>query len=175
MDLILLSGNSIKNKEWIEEVDHAVSSDFTATHIQYYDHWEKGEKMIDFDVEMEKLTKTVDPLEEYSIFAKSAGVLLALKGIYEGKINPARCVFAGTAVRFALRLGFDIEMWFGRCSVPTLFIHNALDPAISFEELEVWLKMSEMRDYKIQELHGHDHNYGDVNSLKKFITEFILR
>lgn len=175
MDLILLPGNSIENKEWIEDVECAVSSDFNTTHVQYYDHWEKGGKVIDLDVETGKLTKMTDSLGEYVIFAKSAGVILALKGIAEGKINPAKCIFAGTAVPFALRLGFDIKKWLGSCSVQSLFIQKEFDPAISFEDLTALLKTSGVKNYEVLKVSGSDHYYGDIVFLKKTVVNFMLK
>jgi len=175
MDLVLLSGNSIENKEWIEEVDRVVSLGFNSTYVQYYDHWEKGGKMIDFDVEMEKLVDAVESLDKYSIFAKSAGVLLALRGIAEKKINPAKCIFAGTAIYFGLRLKLDVKKWLKACTVPALFVQKELDPAISFKDLEVFVRTAGMKNYKMQEIPGHNHHYGDTGELKKFITEFILK
>lgn len=179
MDIILLPGNSIKNKEWIEEVEVAVSSDFSNTHIQYYDHWKDGKdwkdggKTIDFGLELEKLTRMTGSSGKYAIFAKSAGVILALKGMAEKKINPARCIFAGTAVHFALRLNLDIKRWLMVCTVPVLFVQKELDPAISFKDLGEFLRTAGMKNYKMHEIPGHDHHYGDVEGLKALIAEFI--
>lgn len=179
MDIILLPGNSIKNKEWIEEVEQAIKPDFNATRIQYYEHWKDGRgwkesgRMIDFDLELEKCIGTVESLGEYAIFAKSAGVLFALKGIAEQKISPVRCVFAGTAVHFALRLNLDIKKWLKVCTVPVLFVQKELDPAMSFNDLGEFLRTAGVQDYKMHEIPGHDHHYGDIKGLKDLIIEFI--
>ena len=42
MRVILLPGQHISNKEWIENVEKKFQEKFTNTKISYYDHWEKG-------------------------------------------------------------------------------------------------------------------------------------
>jgi hypothetical protein len=49
--------------------------------------------MIDIDHEFEELSKTVQGMDEYVIFAKSAGTILASKGIVAGVLNPVSNVF----------------------------------------------------------------------------------
>ena len=98
MNLILLAGNSVSNKKWIEEVAEAMKPNFKKIIVHYYKHWETGDELIDMNGELSRLMNTVSGLDSWSIFAKSAGTLLTLKGVKEGKIQPVKCVFAGTAI-----------------------------------------------------------------------------
>lgn len=95
MHLILLPGNSSKNKTWIQEVESDLGELFNSTYIHYYMHWEIGDgnSLMNFDMELERLAGVVKENPDYVIFAKSAGVILALRGICEGILSPKRCFF----------------------------------------------------------------------------------
>ena len=73
--LVILPGNSNKNKAWGEVMSKHYSSSFDATFMQNYDHWLSGEEVINFETEAEKLRDAVqkDSEEdvEYTVFAKS--------------------------------------------------------------------------------------------------------
>lgn len=173
MDLVLLPGNSVKNEEWIKKVEKAIRQDFAETCILSYKHWEKGENLMDFELELERLADLTQKIDQYSIFAKSAGVLLTLRGIFEAKIRPFRCVFAGSAIRFGKRLGFDVEGWLKKCDIPCLLVQKTNDPAISFEELEKLIKRLQKDNYKLNEISGEDHYYGDIEQLRELIVAWI--
>jgi len=68
-----LSGNSVYTKEWIESVKEELKELFYSTYIYYYNHWETGEKNIDLDFELRKLSEYLNSKKNYIIFAKSAG------------------------------------------------------------------------------------------------------
>ena len=122
MNLILLAGNSIDNREWIEEVESVLKPLFYSTQIQYYDHWQSGEELIDLDKEIKKLTETTKSKKQYIIFAKSAGGLITLKAIYQRKISPSRCIFVGIPINWAKKYGFDIAKWFKDFNIPLIII-----------------------------------------------------
>src|SRR3989344_7218474 len=88
-DMILFAGNSISNREWIEKVNTSIKEIFDKTVVHYYHHWQTGKEMINFARELEELRKY--NLKEYTILAKSAGIILTLKGIKENILNPKRC------------------------------------------------------------------------------------
>ena len=48
MNLLLIGGINFSNKEWVESIEKLVKPNFDLTLIQYYKHWETGEKMMDF-------------------------------------------------------------------------------------------------------------------------------
>src|SRR4030042_6785686 len=101
MNLILLPGNTPGNKNWIEEVEQSLKPNFSSTNIQFYRHWQTGDDLVDLDHELEELVDKTSKLSDYLIFAKSAGVVLSVKGICEGKIKPGWCVFVGTPILWA--------------------------------------------------------------------------
>ncbi len=174
MNLILLPGNSKSDKVWVDRVDGAFQGIFPHTAVLYYDHWWNGdeESEIDLDAELLKLTATVQEFDKYVIFAKSAGVLLTLYGIFEGVLDPEVCIFVGTPVLWGKERGYDIDNWLTNYHVPTLFIQQESDPAMSAKDLDELLISKNVIDYRLHEIPGNDHKYDDVEKLKELSLEF---
>lgn len=173
MNLILLAGNSISNKEWIEEVESSLKPLFTTTKIHYYKHWSTGDELIDFDKELELLSEGTKDFNQYVIFAKSVGTLLTLKGVKENKLQPIKCIFVGTAINWGRERNFTVDKWLGNYSIPTLFIEKTNDPACSFKDLVELLKDKSVKNSALKEIPGSDHHYEDIELLKTETKRFI--
>lgn len=173
MKLILLGGNSLKNKEWIYRVSSVLEPLFEEIKVQDYKHWESGEEIINLEGELRVLEETTKNFEEYIVFAKSAGVVLTLKGVHEKKINPKKCVFVGTPILWSRENIFEIDLWLEDYSIPTLFIQQAGDPAYAYKDLAELLKDKRVKNYKIIKLEGTSHDYEDLEVLKKEMSKFI--
>ena len=173
MILVLLSGNSVRTKEWIESVEEELKNLFESTHIQYYNHWETNEKIIDINCELNELSKYLKDKKDYVIFGKSAGIVLALKGISEGKIFPKKCMFVGTPVSWCKENNILIENWAKDYKTPTFFIQKTKDPAIYSEELKDFLNKNKVKNFKLIEIPGGDHHYENLKELKKLMEELI--
>ncbi|MBU1088713.1 hypothetical protein KKA02_02440, partial [Patescibacteria group bacterium] len=139
MRLILLGGNDVVNKEWIKKIERVLKPNFVSTKILNYDHWQTNQPMIDLDKEKEKLTKIAKNSGNFVIFAKSAGILIVLKTIFENKISPKKCIFVGIPLKWARENNFDIDTWFNNYSTSTLVIQHTKDPFASSEELKQFL------------------------------------
>ena len=122
------------------------------------------------------MAKVASTFGEYSIFAKSAGVLLTLQGISEGVLNPKHCFFCGFPHSWAKMNNFAVDTWIRELSVPTLFIQKSHDPAMFYEDLVEYLTEKEdLIGYKTVELPGNDHNYNDLAKVKDLITDFVSK
>lgn len=173
MNLILLGGNSIENKHWLHDFSAVLHSRFASIYTHDYRHWERGEQFINLDYELDALSKVI-PLEQpYTIVAKSAGVLLTVKGITAKVLQPKTCVFMGTPIKWGKAQRFDVDAWFQNYVLPTLFIQQSHDPAMSFSELKQYLLQKEAKNYLLSDIPGDDHVYGDLDSLGNTITNFI--
>lgn len=172
-NLYLLPGNSAKNRKWIEDIRASLKEIFANSEILYYDHWKTGEEIIDIDVEIDKFYRMVERKKDYIIFAKSIGIGVVLKAVFEGKINPGKCIFVGTPVNWCRANNFDIEEWIEGFSIPSLFIQQTKDPAFSFRELKDLVKKKNVKNYLLKEVEGNDHNYDDIDEIKRFIVGFL--
>ncbi|MFA4827412.1 MAG: hypothetical protein WC596_04160 [Candidatus Shapirobacteria bacterium] len=104
MNIIYLAGNSLNNKTWIEKVKSEFDIFSTGT-ILNYDHWTNGKKFIDFGAKSKKLAELVKTQNNYYIFAKSVGAILALKTIYEKATNPQKIILCGHPYLLAKEVG----------------------------------------------------------------------
>lgn len=173
MDLILLSGNSAHSKEWIESVERELKDIFDSTYIHYYKHWRTGDKNIDLNYEVEKLLEYFKDKKNYIIFAKSAGAVLVLKGISEGKISPKKCMFVGIPRSWCNELGIPFTKWIKNYKTPTYFIQKTKDPYLNSDELKKILEEKDVENFKLIETPGEDHHYENLEELKDLMKELI--
>lgn len=173
MNLILLAGNSINNRQWLKQAESVFRSDFDSIQIQDYDHWRFGRELIDLDKEVEKLVKITKSKKDYIVLAKSAGSLIASKAIYEKKISPEKCIFVGVPLDWSREHGFDIDKWFKNFSIPSTIIQHINDPIATPEELLEFLKKQNATNYNLIELTGYDHYYGKLDKIKDLVVSFI--
>ncbi len=171
MDLILLPGNSRQNKEWIEIVSEYLRDDFHKCTILYYEHWNNpGQQLIDLNKETLRLIGVVKDRKDYVIFAKSAGIIVALRAISLG-ITPMKCVFAGTPLLWVRSIQIDInKLLSSSVKTPLIFIQNKNDPAAGSEELRNLLRTINFQPAKLIELLGNTHDYLDIIALKNEIV-----
>lgn len=173
MHLILLPGNDKANKEWIEAVASQLSALFESTYIQYYNHWSKPSSSIHFEQELEKLIAYASNQKEYCIFAKSVGVLLTLQGIEMEKLFPQKCFFVGVPLEFARSKSPPVEKLFSNFSIPTLFLQKTADPAMSYSDLEIFLKQQKVQNSRLFEISGNTHRYEDIGKIVREIIAFM--
>lgn len=173
MDIILLGGNSVDNKEWIEEIEFMLKPYFKSTHIQYYDHWKTGSEMINLDIEVDKLIDNVKSKKQYVIFAKSAGSLVAVKAIFDGKMSPTKCFFVGIPINWAHEYNFDIDKWFKSFRFPLTIIQHTNDPITSIQELRKFLIDENVTGYNLVEWPGKDHYYQEFDKIKALVISSV--
>lgn len=173
MNLILLGGNGIGNKTWIELVEISLKPLFQSTTIINYDHWQTGEWMINLDKEKEKLSKLAKNEGDFVIFAKSAGSLVAIKAIYEKLISPKKCIFVGVPIKWARKNSFNIDSWYKNFSTPTTIIQHTSDPFAGADELKSFFSEVLFTPESFEELPGDTHDYNELDTIKKLVSDFV--
>ncbi|MGH9856784.1 MAG: hypothetical protein ACRD4B_02970, partial [Acidobacteriota bacterium] len=148
MNIILLGGNNIGNKQWLDNITIAFTPHFDSLYVHQYRHWTTGEELIDIDLELSELSKKL-PTKPYMIAAKSAGVLLALKGIQEQVLAPQKCIFFGTPIPWAKKNNFETDKWVQQYTVPTLFIQQTHDPILPFNDLQDYLQQTNIKNHQL--------------------------
>jgi len=175
--LIILSGNSLKNKAWGEAVLKHYGPRFDSIYLELYDHWESGEANINFENEEAKISQHVATIPlgtEITIMAKSAGSLLALLAISHGTVMPARCVFFGIPLDLAAGNLFDSN-WsvLKSFKIPATAFHNIADPTTSYDFTKTTLA-NLAPHINLITTHEPDHWYADFTTYDKnlhFLTE----
>ncbi len=174
--LIILSGNSLKNKAWGELIEAAFASQFDSHFLLPYDHWASGEATIDFTREEEKLRAHIASLPNdvgIILFAKSAGSLLALLAIHHQILTPTHCVFFGMPFDLAATELFK-DNWdpISTFRVPAIAFHNQADPTTSYEYTKATLA-TYAPQVSLIITNEHDHWYGDISTYGDIITTFL--
>lgn len=176
--LIVLPGNSVKNKAWGEAVIEHFASMFDESYMQYYDHWENGQEVIDFEKEAEKLKAevTTDATDtEYYVFAKSFGSILTMLSVYKDYIQPTKCVFFG----IPLNLVEEQNIWEGSWvslqsfAVPSIAFHNINDPVADYEFTTKVLAAERENVIKVIEKNGDTHAYTELGDYEPAIKDFL--
>lgn len=173
MNALFLSGESIYNKAWIEEVRGNLSPLFGQTILHNYRHWEQGGS-IDFEYELPRVVEEIDDhLAPYIIFAKSAGSVLGMLGIARGALNPEYCLFVGVPLPLAKRTDDALANWARNYHKASLFIQNDHDPLTSAEELSYYLQGLDVPDYEFVTLPGDSHDYPDMSKFRELVKTYV--
>lgn len=177
MDVLILGGNSPHNREWVGHIKTTLAPLFQTVATHDYAHWASTGSTIDFEHELRAVQREIRGLGEYVVFAKSAGVLLCLKGMAENIIKPEKVIFLGTPLNFVRQHGLDHELegWLKKVTEPMLVIQNAHDPVASAGELDRYLKSVVPPSLiTFAELPSETHDYVDYPQLHQLTSDFVV-
>lgn len=174
--LIILPGNSARNKEWGEAVAAEYGQLFDQVYAQDYQHWREGRPTLDFAVELASLRKFVSaagPDTEFYVFAKSAGTLLTLLAAKERLLVPQGCVFFGLPLDWAEHDVFKGD-WspLADFTVPTLAFHNDHDPIADCDFVKDVLA-NHASLIRLVVTKGDTHDYLDFPEYRTALHEFF--
>lgn len=172
MDLVLLPGSGLHNKEWVEKVEASLSPLFGQTKIQYYKHWTEG-GYIETDYELKALERNVKGLKGYVVFGKSVGTMLALNAISNNFIKPKKSIFLGMPLSGQKAEHSKIKTWINKSEIPLLFIQEEFDPYMTYQGLLDFLEECKPKNYIVAKIPGNSHDYLDIGAIKLLVEEFI--
>ena len=174
MNLIMLSGNSLNNRDWILEAQAQLKTPFQSTFVLDYGHWATGQPNIDLQAELPKLAKAAGNLEPYGVFAKSIGTVLAVQAIEQGLIKPAFLLFCGIPLGYILSDYPQFGAVLARANLPLTFIHNQNDSVASSSDASQYLQSHLTPDqYHFIETPGNTHDYEDYSLLKTELATLL--
>lgn len=171
--LVVLPGNSLRNRDWGIACTEHFGSKFDSVYMQEYDHWQTGERDNNVEAELAKLEAAVADCEgEIYVLAKSIGSLLTLLGVQRGFLKPEKCVFFGMPLKLASEQLFkDDWLPLSTFSIPAIAYHNDEDP-ISYPFTKQALEEHNPAIQLIT-LKGNNHDYLDFVDYDKTISEFL--
>jgi hypothetical protein len=175
--LIVLPGNSARNKVWGERMLSHYVDYFDSRFLQEYDHWGSGADM-DMVVEEQKLRAHVETLEKDTqvfVLAKSAGSILCLGAIEAHILSPVYAVFFGMPLEWAITDVFGgnwsaVESY----AVPSIAFHNNQDSTATYAYTQQVIK-ERMRSVTLVTTKGAHHNYDDFDTYDTYILPIIQR
>jgi hypothetical protein len=173
MNILLLGGNSQRNKQWIHQLGDELSPQFDTCRVHDYLHWNGKGNFIDFNAELSRLSDVVVNLDNYVIFAKSVGSLLTLRGISVGIMKPKKCIFAGLPIKLAEEDNVPLVELLKKNSIPTLILQNSLDPTASYDKMQKYINRTGALNYRTHEFDGDTHSYDNFNEIKQQVSSFV--
>ncbi len=174
--LLILPGNSPRNRAWGEDCAEFFADQFSEIHLQLYDHWDDGEEVINVPAELDKIIATVEGSDsdaEWYVCAKSVGSLVALIAVHEDIIQPERCIFFGMPLDTASEELFK-DNWspLAEFVIPTLVFHNISDPVTDCSFTEA--KLKELgQNITFKPVVDDTHDYQDFADYQFTIEEFL--
>jgi hypothetical protein len=172
--LIILPGNSPKNKEWAISAREAFTPMFNEVIINEYDHWTNGKETIDLDLESNKLAKIINSASQpVEIFAKSAGTILVLYAVHNKIIDASKirkCVFVGFPLAWALENSLDISTWSESYDISTILIQNDHDPVTSAVDIQDEQDRGRFGGLELIIQNGDDHMYGNFDDYVQYMN-----
>jgi hypothetical protein len=172
MNALFLSGESLYNKTWIEQVVDKLSPLFETSVLHTYRHWEQGGG-IDFEYELPRVIEEASDLKPYVIFAKSAGSVLSMLGVARGVLDPQYCVFVGVPLTLAKRTDDSLAAWARSYQRGSLFIQNDHDPVTGANELAEYLAGLKLKDSELITLPGDSHSYPDLATVFQLVQSHL--
>ena len=175
MKVFLLPGQSIGNKEWIEDVEKEFQKEFPNTEIIYYEHWSLEEKETNIDLETERFVKLVSECnEEYFVFAKSIGTLIFLNSFKTLKKKPKGVLMVGFCYYLMKRLGYDVSKLMKDVDFRIDIYQKEFDTAGKFEEIKEFSnKYIYVKKYECVGEENDDHHYANLGYLLELIKGLV--
>lgn len=178
MEIIILPGNSLKNKEWARKIKEAAFQIEGVTNVftQEYDHWIFGGEVMNLQKETEKLLKTISGKEDYVLIAKSAGTLICVNTINHVKSKPREVILMGLPVQWAKDNNINIDVLFKSISFSPTVIQCKEDPITSAENARMFLeKMNLLENVRFEEIPGNNHDYDNLEKIFPIIRKSIKK
>lgn len=169
MQLIMLSGNSIQNREWIYRSRKEFAKLFNSFYVQDYLHWRSGAEWIDLEYELNWLEESTKRFSSsYAVFAKSIGTVLTAKALHQGIIEPKFLLLVGLPLGYIKSSYPEFAQILFDANLPTTIIHNEFDKVGTAEEAEAYMaeKFSDRGDYQFITTPGDTHNYEDFGLMR---------
>ena len=174
MKYIFFPGNTISHKEWI----HTLSKEFASKDkiILNYSHWETGDRLIDFNKELEKV-KQLNIQEDCVAICKSAGCYLSYLSSKNNYLNINKFIFIGYPYLWLENLKLNPIEALEYSNEKLLIIQKEKDPVIGYAELakileEKGLKADIMKYERIGE-DNNTHDYEDTRYLVEEIEKYV--
>lgn len=169
--LVLLWGNNIHNKSWIQEVNQELLPFYDTTHIQNYRHWNVWEWNMDLEYECTQLCEYIKNIKwSVILFCKSLWCILALKAMVEQEIFIKQCIFVWFPLGFVQHHSFPIEKYLKELTCPVVWIQHTNDPAWWYTTIakNLW---SLSPAFICKDISGDTHDYPEIKVLKQIILD----
>ena len=163
----MLSGNSLRNQEWIEEAQVELGDGFDEVFVQDYAHWHSGDDWIDLEHELTILKEAVAELDSpYGVFAKSIGTVLAMQAVQAGFLKPDFVMLLGIPLDYINQHYPQFKNVLETLDCPMGIIHNTHDKVGTSREVFDYLGEDLVDASRWHTPDANDHDYEDYKLLR---------
>lgn len=178
MNLIMLSGESLRNRDWIAEAHDEMASLVDQTYVQQYRHWELDQPQIDLDHELSELAVAAEEFGgagDYGIFAKSIGTVLTVKALDQGIVRPKFLLLMGAPLGYIIPNYPEYATNLAAAQLPTTMIHNAHDKVGTAHDVNEYLNtaLTDKSNFTFIVTPGDTHDYLDYDLLRGELQKLI--
>ena len=175
MRIILLAGQHISNKDWIEKVEKKFQEKYPNTKISYYAHWEKGEQNTDVELETKKFLDIVNSSdEEYILFAKSIGSIIFFNSLKDLVKKPKGVLIVGLAYNFAKESNYDFTEFKKYISYPVNVYQKELDPAGFYNDvMNINGEGITVNQYECVNEENNNHSYENYDYILRLLDDLV--
>lgn len=167
MNLLMLSGNSLRNKQWIEEAKAELASQFDQVQVQDYAHWHTGSQWIDLNHELGVLKRTVaGQTGPYGVFAKSIGTVLAMQAAQKGFFQPGFALLMGIPLDYIISDYPQFKDVLTRLTCPVSIVHNTNDKVGTAQAVAEYLGKDLVDAVRWHTPEANNHDYEDYELLR---------
>lgn len=166
MNLVMLSGNSLRNRDWIQDMQPSLASYFEKTYVQTYEHWLTGKEWIDLEHEHEVLRPVVKNFEPYGVFAKSIGTALTVQAIEAGYLQPRFLLLLGLPLDYIEKSYPSFFTVLADYDGPVVIIQNRNDPVGESPKVLAHFGDNIPGHIAVSEVPGDTHDYMDKAFIK---------
>ncbi|MBI2357035.1 hypothetical protein HYV12_03240 [Candidatus Dojkabacteria bacterium] len=175
MKVILLSGQSLNNRSWIEEVGVSLKSHGLTPDVIHYSHWDIGGNSADVEKETEKLVELVGGINgDYCIFAKSIGSVITFNSVSKLSNLPKFAVMVGVPLNTAKESGYNLNELSLKVNFPVWIYQKRSDPYCSFTDLKaIEGGVIVVKEYECVNEPNNDHHYANMDTIKNIVTNAL--
>lgn len=172
MKAILLGGQNILNREWVENIKKRLDSKFDEVLIQEYKHWQNNEPKADVVYESDQLLSTIGKIDgDYCVFAKSIGSVIFFNASKSLAHKPKFAILFGVPKQMAFEAGYDFVDLKNRVDFSVEIYQKRHDPFGNFEDLKVIAgKTVRVNEYVGPGEPDNDHDYANLEYIEALIA-----
>jgi hypothetical protein len=176
MEILILSGNATHNRDYAYAMREVFMPLCNECYVHEYAHWDSDAPLIDIDRELHLLATEYQEHTDDNIviFAKSVGIIVALRAIAEGVLHPQKCLFVGMPLRYIDSQHIDLTSLLAEVHIPLLFMQYEHDPEGSYESVRGLLSnVHAPQPFIIAKIAGQTHDYDRTEMLFNTLAAFI--
>lgn len=169
--LVLLWGNHLHNKKWIQELNKELLPFYDTTYIHNYRHWDEKKENMEREYEYQQVSEYLKTISwSIILLCKSLWCMLWLRIMAEQNVYIKQAIFIWFPLAWTHMHTFSIEKYLKEITSPILWVQQTNDPAWWYTTI-VDTVGSISPGFTCKEVPGNDHKYQEIKAIKQIILD----